>query len=562
MRWFKIFLVLLVSYIFLSQPHGAHAEKIDNFVTDITINKDGTITVSEKIDYDFETEQRHGIYRNIPYIKKNTEGKKFRLELTNILVRDEKGISYQFQKLTENNELNLKIGDPDKTITGLHTYIINYQVKGALTYFSDHDELYWNITGNNWDVPIYNVKVNISLPEKIDEVKINHACFTGYTESSAANCQSTYINGQLASETTQSLASNEGLTVVVGFPKNIVAVLEPKEVVDFWETPIGKIIAVILLIGISIVALFWYVFYPLKIVWKWYKYGRDPKAPIGVASSWYDPPTTRTHRKLTPGETGALVDETADIKDIYATIVDLARRGYIKIIEQKKNDFFLEKQNDWNKDHIEAFEKILLDGIFTKKDTIRLKDADLIKTVQDTKDAIYESLLKERFFPQNPQSIRNFYSVISFLSLFTGNIPLFLISLFFGRAMPAKTDLGAESANIGNSLKNFLTSQERQLEFQAKNQMFFERLLPFAIAFGVEKIWANRFKDLDMKPPSWYQSYNSTSLHSQLFVNSLNSSFSSVARAATPTSSSTGHSSGFSGGSSGGGGGGGGGGSW
>jgi len=90
----------------------------------------------------------------------------------------------------------------------------------------------------------------------------------------------------------------------------------------------------------------------------------------------------------------------------------------------------------------------------------------------------------------------------------------------------------------------------------------FEKLLPFAVAFGVERIWAKRFESLHIAPPSWYRSYSTTRFNSMMLVNSLNSSFRTVATSATPTRSSTGHSSGFSGGFSGGGGGGGGGGSW
>lgn len=112
------------------------------------------------------------------------------------------------------------------------------------------------------------------------------------------------------------------------------------------------------------------------------------------------------------------------------------------------------------------------------------------------------------------------------------------------------------------SLKRFLISQERKLAFQAKNQMMFEKLLPYAIAFGVEKIWAERFKDISLKNPDWYEGHGASSFNSMILVNSLSHSYTGIARAATPTSSSSGFSSGFSGGSSGGGGGGGGGGSW
>ncbi len=170
-------------------------------------------------------------------------------------------------------------------------------------------------------------------------------------------------------------------------------------------------------------------------------------------------------------------------------------------------------------------------------------------------------MVKDNFFPKSPEKIRNFYILIAVLGLMTINIPLAIISSIFGRIMPRKTMDGVNASNVALSLKNFLASQDRQLEYQAKNQMFFEKLLPYAVAFGVEKIWASRFKDLDMKQPDWY-SGQSTIFNSTIFVYGLNNSFKSVSSASSTTSSS-GFSSGFSsGGSSGGGGGGGGGGGW
>jgi uncharacterized membrane protein len=92
--------------------------------------------------------------------------------------------------------------------------------------------------------------------------------------------------------------------------------------------------------------------------------------------------------------------------------------------------------------------------------------------------------------------------------------------------------------------------------------MFFEKLLPFAVAFGVEKVWAKRFETISMTQPDWYVGTNSGTFNSIVFTNSLHSSVGVINKAATPTTSSSGFSSGFSGGSVGGGGGGGGGGSW
>ena len=208
------------------------------------------------------------------------------------------------------------------------------------------------------------------------------------------------------------------------------------------------------------------------------------------------------------------------------------------------------------------FERKLLNGFFKDYDKIRLKDEELYETVEDVKKELYENVVREGLFPKNPQSIRTFYSAIGGIALGTLNLFLAAAAFIFGRNMPKKTVEGVNAFNVAKSLKNFLTSQERQLTFQADKQMFFEKLLPYAVAFGVEKIWAKRFETMNLKQPDWYQGYDSTNFNSVVLANSISSSFSSFRSAATPTSSSSGFSSGFSGGSSGGGGGGGGGGSW
>ncbi len=211
-----------------------------------------------------------------------------------------------------------------------------------------------------------------------------------------------------------------------------------------------------------------------------------------------------------------------------------------------------------------GFERDFLHELFQNTEEVSLKSKKtfLYTAVLNVKKELYKPLVSSGFFPHDPDKIRTFYTVIGTLALTTFNLPLVFSAFFFGRHMPRKTQLGVEATNIAKSLRNFLTSQERQLQFQASKQLMFEKLLPFAIAFGVEKIWAMRFKDIALKAPDWYQSYSPGTFNSIYLTNSLNSSFSHFSTAATPVSSSTGHGSGFSGGSSGGGGGGGGGGSW
>ena len=535
-------------------------EHIKSFKSDILINKDGRINVKETIVYDFGQLQKHGIYRDVPFIRTNQDGKKYKLEFNNFSVQDENGKGYRFTTSSIDEKIiRLKIGDPDRLISGIYNYIITYTVEGALTYFSDHDELYWNITGNEWTVPIVQASALIRLPEVLESCNVKLACYTGYVGDNLTLCNKDYELGQIKISNQENLSSSQGLTIVVGFPKNIVAVLEAKEFVSFWDTWMGTVVVLLL----ALLGLFWYVGLPFYIIYKWFKYGRDPKSTIGVTTAWFDPPKTHDGKRfLTPGEVGTLGDETVDMKDISATIVDLARRGYLMIDERKKGDYYLVKKKNIDNSLLK-YEKSIITEFFGSKKEIRIKDQELSTEVAQIKNEMYEQVVEDKLFDKNPQTTRTKYYVLAGIALFTSNFFLAIVAFLFGRVMPRKTVFGTEAKNISYSLKNFLTSQKRQLEFQADKKLMFERLLPFAVAFGVEKIWAKRFENLNIAPPNWYHSYSSTHFSSYLLVNSLNSSFRSINTAATPTRSSSGFSSGFGGGGfSGGGGGGGGGGSW
>lgn len=554
----KLLLAISLAVICFLVPRPAFAEQVDRFETDVSIERSGTIRVRERIVYDFGTAQKHGIVRKIPYVKTNTDGKRYRMDIAAVSVADENGAPYRFAQSREDGEsITLKVGDADAFVSGKKTYVVAYTVSGALTYFSDHDELYWNMTGKGVGVPIHAAAFRITLPEAVDSSRLKAVCYTGADASTQSDCTVDTANGTVEGTASGTLSAGEGLTAAVSFPPGVVAYVEPKAVVNFFDTVWGKIvIALLLILGFG-----WYIALPLVIPVLWYRNGRDPRAEIGQARAWFDPPQTKQGRVLGPGETGLLVDETVDMKDLFAVMIDLARRGYFKINEVKKNDFYLEKGNK-DMGGLEEYELKLMEGLFEDGERVRIKDLELSGTVEKVRKKMYASMTASGFFPDNPDSVRTLWMVVGGVALMTGNLFLAFIAFVFGRVMPKKTAYGAGQANIGKSLKNFLSTQERQLEFQAKNQMFFEKLLPYAIAFGVEKVWADRFADIKLLSPSWYQGYDNRAFTTAYFLNSMHSSFSSFRSSATPTRSSSGFSSGFSGGSSGGGGGGGSVGSW
>lgn len=555
--------------VFLSLPGLAYAhsedseaasEHISDFVVTAAVMEDGAVKINERIEYDFGPFERHGIFRDIPYVKTSDTGKRFALDFSDVSIIDHERSAYPFVQSWEGDDIRWKIGDADKTLRGVHTYDIGYTVAGALTYFPGHDELYWNASGTRWQIPIEKVSVVVELPKSVPQADLHATCFTGLTGSRATDCVAKTTAGKtVVVETTKPLEAFEGLTVVVGFPKGVVAVREPRELIPFFDTFAGKVTLILLGVG----AILWYVVAPLVVIRRWWTQGRDPKPAMGEARAWFSPPKNPHHRPLSPAETGTLIDETADLRDIYASIVDLARRGYLKIIETKKNTFDLEKTKEWEHDtEILPFEKELLDGIFEDDDRVSIKTLDLTKTLEKVKSMLYEYLVTDKFFPRNPNTVRGMYIALAVVALVIFNPILFLVALGFGMHMPRKTLFGSEQAAIARSLRSFLTSQDKQLAFQAKNQMMFEKLLAFAVAFGVEEIWAARFKSLGIKNPDWYQSSTGGRFNSVVFAHSLGQGMSTSFATSIASHSSTGSSSGFSGGSSGGGGGGGGGGSW
>ena len=144
----------LIIFLSIGNPVFAATERIDNFDVTIKMNADASIDVTEQIDYNFGSLQKHGIYRDIP-VKYQARGGSYSLRISDISVADEMGAAYDFGVSDKGSEKEIKIGNADALVTGSKVYIIRYKIKRAINYFDDHDELYWNATGNEWTVPSF-----------------------------------------------------------------------------------------------------------------------------------------------------------------------------------------------------------------------------------------------------------------------------------------------------------------------------------------------------------------------------------------------------------------------
>src|SRR3989304_1566029 len=210
-RFLKILLPLVFLFAF-SVPQRAHAEKINSFDVTITSHKNGLMDITEKINYDFENLERHGIYRYIPLYSR--VGNLYRIvKISNVsIIRD--GEKEKFQTTNSKEQVYFKIGNSDKTITGRHLYQISYTVgNGIGSNFPNYDEIYWDVTGNNWTVEIE--KASIKFENDFEAKETDFKCFTGATGSTESNC---LVSGSTI-ETSGILYSGEGLTAIVIYPK-------------------------------------------------------------------------------------------------------------------------------------------------------------------------------------------------------------------------------------------------------------------------------------------------------------------------------------------------------
>jgi len=561
------FSILAFSFNLAFAQSDQITEKITSFTGEIKVNPDSTINVKEIINYDFGANKKHGIFRFIP-IKYKARGGNFNLRIGDIKIADENGKAQNFAVSYPGNNIEIKIGDADKYVSGKKNYIIDYVIRRAVNYFPDHDELYWNFTGDEWQVPIENASVKIILPEAAKE-NLQYKCFEGVF-GSTDECDITVENNILIYQTTKPLIPGSGMTIVAGWPKGITP--EPTAIQKFLD----------------IVRDNWMLFAPVIIFalmfWFWWKRGRDPKGR-GTIIAQYKPPD-----KLSPAEIGTMLDGAADNKDVSATIIDLAVRGFLKIKRTEKKGFLGTTSAEYtfiktkDEEPERDFEKEVMKGIFNGNKEKKLSELKnkFYKTLAEVKSQLYKKITEKGYYVSNPNNTRGLWvaaAIIAgvFLSLFFASIQggwgVFsgiisgVIILVFGWLMPAVTKKGAELKENILGFKDFLfVTETDRLKFHnapEKSPEMFEKFLPYAMVLEVEKEWAKQFEGIYNQQPEWYED-SSGRMFNAIILSSMVSDFSNSATTAMASqpSSASGGGSGFSGGGGGGGFGGGGGGSW
>ncbi len=588
----------LLVLLLVAGPASAQSgtEVIHSYEVDIEILDTGDLVITERIDYDFGSALRHGIFRTIPtrYYLDEVNDRVYRIE--DVAVQSPTAPA-DVDVSSEGAFTKIRVGDPDVEISGRHRYTLTYRVEGALNAFTDHDELYWNAIGDEWQAPIDGVEVTVRAPADIERA----TCFQGY-EGATEECAQARVRGSavrfLAGRTLQPY---EGLTVVVAIPKG--AVPEPAMILDErWSAERAfDLNPWTIAAGVALVGLFGGALGRL-----WWREGRDRRflgsqidqvmgtpsgeseaVPIGEGD-FEAPVEFAPPENVRPGQIGTLLDERANVIDVTATIVDLAGRGFLLIQEIPDEGLF--SKTDWTlirleKDESEllVYERQLLDALFRDGNEVTVSElktafADRLHKVEES---LYADAMRQKWFRDRPDKVRSRWAIRGVLLLVIGVVLTFALALWthwgivgipvivaglvlalMATRMPARTAKGTAMLRRIRGFRRVIATAEQHMARWAEEENVFTRYLPYAIVFGLTKKWAKAFEDLGLEPNTagWY--VGARPFTALAFADSIDGFAVTTGGTLASTPSSSG-SSGFGGGGfSGGGGGGGGGGSW
>jgi uncharacterized membrane protein YgcG len=561
--------------LFLAPPALRGEERVVDFASEIRIEANGWLEVTERIEVEVEGRQiRRGILRDFPTDYRDRYGARVRVPFEVWRVTQD-GLPARWARERLANGARIRIGDPRVLLArGRHVYEITYRTARQLGFFESHDELYWNVNGNGWTFAMDRVAARIVFPAAMPASALKLQAYTGPQGARGRHYEAEAREGGVFFRTTRRLQPYEGLTIVVAFPKGVVAAPGALDRARWMlEDNLGVVAGAV---GLLLLAAF--------LGWRWMLVGRDPRA--GPKFPRYDPP---------PGVGAAgvrYVDRMAyDDRCFAAALVGLAQRGYLRI-RQIGDRYTLERTGKpvtWL-----PAEQRLANGLFhggAATVSFGREHDPALQSVRNHLQSDLQKLFSEKLFSRNQGS---FFAGVALaaataFAMFVLEAPPLLIGvaaaamvailLLFWRLLPAYSVQGRKLQDAIEGLKQYLGVAEadelRRMKAPPQTGEEFARLLPYALALDVERTWADRFAAtlgaaaVAAAVADYYSTDSGGGLFDRGGIGGLTDSISSlgdtVAAASTPPGSSSGSSDsggGGGGGGSGGGGGGGGGSGW
>lgn len=496
---------------------------------DIQINSDGTFDVQETYEIQFIGGPFTFGYRNIP--TDQVEG------ITNFLVREGNTTYTEAQTESANTFYVSRDGGDyvvnwffPPTTNATRTFTVEYTVQGGLIINQEiGDRFFWKAVGPDHAYPIGSSTVTVSLPPGATvDTAIEPATFGPDNATYNISADQTSVTYHA-----ENIPANQEFEVGVRFPAGFVPSEKPSWQAQYereqtWNDtyrPMANL-------GLGAVALLLLGGGLFGVYFLWSSKGRDPK--VGPVPEYLSEPPS----DLPPGIVGTLLDEQADMQDIIATLVDLARRGAIDMQEVEKSQFlgltkskeFVFRRRDDFDEPLRPYEQTLIKKMFGRSTEVDLEDLQnkFYTAVPTLQSQLYKETVDAGLFPKSPKSVRGSWVAIGvgglviaigagfcaasafadmvqavlcpFASLGVVSIAMLIV----GQAMPVKTRKGAEEAAKWNAFKTYLKNAEYYKDLNEVTDQF-DQYLPYAIAFGLERAWVNKFSRISSTPiPTWY----------------------------------------------------------
>ncbi len=556
--------------LLLVAPSAAD-ERILDFESDIVIGADGWIEVTETIRVRAEHNRiRRGIYRDLYTEYRDSLGNRYECEIDPQSVY-RNGEPEDFHSVRIDRGLRTYFGDRDRYVpVGEHTYRYRYRANRMIGFFDDHDELYWNVTGFEWAFPIDAASATVRFDFPVPGEALTWEAYTGPYGAQGDDYVARRAGETVEFTATTPLSPLNGLTIVVGWPKGLVA--EPGPLERFgWLVRDNR--GLLIALGGFVVLLAYYI--PV-----WRRYGKDPDE--GLLVTRYEPP-----EGYSPASLRYIDQMYYDNKVTTAAILNLAVKGYLRIDHYGGEHSLTRLTPDRDAPPLAAGERELYDALFADGDTVAL-EPDNHARLAAARSAHRRSLVadyKNRYFRSNahlnlPGVVIALGTAVAAFRFSEGGkvlvlavvCAMVLTLVFFAIVMKRPTIRGRELLDQVVGFRDYLEIAEKdELNLRnppEKTPQLFESYLPYALALGVDQQWSEKFAavlagvrgpDGSGYQPVWYNgSWNTSSLASstKAFSSGLSSA---VASSMSPPGSSSGSG---GGGFSGGGGGGGGGGGW
>jgi uncharacterized membrane protein YgcG len=574
----------------------------------LTDDQRSTLAVTETIVADFPTyDANHGILRVVPIVY---DDHPTRVDVKS--VTDENGSSINFETEVDDENMTIKIGDGDVYVHGVHTYVISYTAENVTRHFENtgDDEFYWDVNGLQWDNDFPEVSVDVTLADGLADQLQSTDCYAG-PDGSSDPCDAITTNddGSVSASQTD-VGAYQGLTIALGFPTGTFA---PANFSIFDYLPISAIVG-FLAIAAAFVTSLVLRFTQLRdapgtgIIVAQYEppAGVDPflaanivKQPKrGMAAAIVDLAVKKKLRIIERPSTGFFGGETFGVQELDSTGVDAAEQGVMNALFTPFGGSFFSLRSPG----LITLGRGVQPEATTTGDVKWLQKNDQIlgrQVVAMTKDAAAraQSTGLRRKGGGRAAVIIGLLTALSFVAFLWGgttgqtetaiavgvvggNIVIWvgigLIGIVAGRKPLTKEGSLLKENLLG--LKEFIRVAEADrlqmlqsvsgaervttTDGQAILKIY-EKLLPYAVLFGLEKEWAGTLgKYYDQNPPDWYDGGNISTFNAIAFSSAIGSMSSSVSSSYSGSSSSSSSGGSGGGGSSGGGGGGGGGGGW